>query len=90
MNSGEKYYKGYFICFVQKREDQNVYFATVAGKKRLKQANKRNRAKRVFRHAIRKVMNQKEIRGVNIVLVALTDFTKIKSTTISDDLMKIL
>jgi len=61
-----------------------------AGKKTLKSAVKRNRAKRVLRNALCDCLEDKDISGVDIVLVALQDMSKIKSTEISNKLKSLL
>jgi len=88
--NGKKFYGGNFLCFLEKRGDNLIYYAVTAGKKKLKSAVKRNRAKRVLRAALEKYLQQKEISGVNIILVAIQDLTNANSNEISEKLMGLL
>ncbi len=87
-NRGKSFVSPYIVVYVNKGRQDNIRLGITAGKK-IGNAVKRNRAKRVITAAFRTV--QPRIReGQDFIIVARTRILDVKSTVVADSLLTLL
>ncbi len=87
-NKGKSYVSPYFVVYINKNRQNNIRLGITVGKK-IGNAVKRNRAKRVITAAFSTVYPQ-IIGGYDFVIVARTRILNVKSTEVTLNLLKIL
>ena len=87
-NKGKSYVSPYFVVYINKNRFSDVRLGITAGKK-IGNAVKRNRAKRVITAALSTIC-PRIITGYDFVIVARTKILTVKSTEVLLSLLKIL
>ena len=87
-NKGKSYVSPYFVVYINKNRFSDVRLGITAGKK-IGNAVKRNRAKRVITAAFSTIC-PRIITGYDFVIVARTKILTVKSTEVTSSLLKIL
>ncbi len=87
-NRGKSFVSPYIVVYVNKNKQNNIRLGITAGKK-IGNAVKRNRAKRVITAAFRSVLS-KICDGYDFVIVARTRILNVKSTVVADSLINLL
>ena len=86
-NRGKSFVSPYIVVYVSKNRTNNVRLGITAGKK-IGNAVKRNRAKRVITAAFRSVLPHIH-EGYDFVIVARTRILDVKSTVVADSLQSL-
>lgn len=87
-NRGKSFVSPYIVVYVNKNRTNNVRLGITAGKK-IGNAVKRNRAKRVITAAFRSVLPL-ICDGYDFVIVARTRILEVKSTVVAESLLTLL